>query len=468
MTRAAAIAGTLWLIAACSIAAADTLVSDGFEQQLLQRKFDEIRPALCLLKYSVEITNPNNGEVSVREANGLGVVVSPDGLVLSQGHMQIENRRPLNIKVTLPGETRDRSATLLRKPEDVNLVFLKLDPDPGKKFEYVKFDDGVSLELGEPLAVFGVLKETLDHARALQMYRVSAILTEPRTTYALDGSVAFGFAGGPVITRSGRVAGVVGFDLATAEGGDLYTRSGHPLVYQTSLFRKYIDSPPGEADALAESADDAWLGIFTQPLTHDLAEYWRLPDNGGVVVSTIIQGSPADRAGLRMGDVIVSFNDHPITAREDLDVLGFTRLVRESPLGEPLPVKFIRGGEPMDLRLTLLPRPKSGRDAEAYEDDALGLSVRELTTDVRILMNLPDEVDGVLVRRVKSGSPAALAGIRPGFVVLAVGTRATANVGGYREAVEAETAARSAEVTIFCRIGANTAFFRVQPRWSQP
>lgn len=455
------------VLAACTAPSVfpQAIAADGFSQDLIQKKFDDIRPALCLLEYSVEITNPNNGEVTTREATGLGVVVSPDGLVLSQGHMQIENRRPLNIKVTLPGETRERSAVLLRKPEDVNLVFLKIDAEPDKRFEYVTFDEGVELGLGEPLLVFGLLKETLDYARALQMFRISGILTEPRTTYALDGSVTFGFAGGPVVTRSGRVAGVVGFDLATAEGGDFYTRSGHPLIYQTALFKKYIDSPPGEVDAAADAGDDAWLGVFTQPLTDDLAEYWSLPIDGGVVVSTVIQGSPADRAGLRMGDVITSFNDHAIVAKEDTDVLAFTRLVRESPLGEPLPVQFVRGGESMDLTLTLLPRPKSGRDAESFEEEVLGLGVRELTTDVRIVMNLPDDVAGVLVRRVRTGSPAALAGIRPGFIVLAIGRHATPDVARFREAIEAETAARNSEVTVFCRVGANTAFFRVQPRW---
>ncbi len=447
---------------------AQSIASDGFSETLLRKKFEEVRPALCLLEYSVEITNPNTGEVSTREATGLGVVVSPDGLVIAQGHMMIENRRPLEVKVVFPDDKRELPATLLRKPEDVNVVFMRIAGEEGETFPFVRFDENVSLDIGEPLAVFGLLKETLDHARGLQMYRVSAILTEPRTTYALDGSVPFGFAGGPVLTQSGRVAGIVGFDLATAEGGDIYTRSGHPLVYQTALFKKYIDSPPAEESGDEAADEGAWLGVFTQPLTDDLADYWGIAKDGGVVVSTIIQGSPADRAGLRMGDVITSFNGHPISAKEDIDVLGFTRLVRDTPLGQPVPVHFLRDGQPTDLQLTLLPRPKSGRDAESIEDDTLGLTLRELTTDVRIAMNLPDEVQGLLVRRVKSGSPAALAGIRPGFVVLAVGRRPTPGVAQYRDAVDAETTARSAEVTVFCRIGANTAFFRLQPRWPQP
>ncbi len=310
-----------------------------------------------------------------------------------------------------------------------------------------------------------MFKETLDFARGLRLQRVAAVLDEPRRTYALDSSIPFGFVGGPVMNRRAQLAGVVGFDLSAAEGGDIYTRSGHPLVYQTALFQKYIDQPPGKEGGEG-NGPDAWLGVFTQPLSDDLANYWGLPPRGGVVVSTVIPGSPADRAGLRMGDVIVAFNGEPIRAKQDQDVLGFTKLVRESPLDRPLPVNLLRDGDPAEIRLTLLPRPKSGRQAIEHEDETFGLTVRELTTDVRILMNLTEDVAGVLVRRVESGSPAALAGIRPGFVILTVGGRNVASVSDYIEAVEAEEQSRSDEVTFFCRIGANTAFFRLQPRWN--
>jgi serine protease Do len=267
-----------------------------------------------------------------------------------------------------------------------------------------------------------------------------------------------------VITRDGKVAGVVGFDLSAAEGGDIYTRSGHPLVFQTALFREYIENPPS-SEATETGGEDAWLGVFTQPLTDDLAAYWDLPPDGGIIVSTVIPGSPADKSGLRMGDVIVSFNGRPIHAKEDPDVVTFTKVVRESPLGEPLPLQLYRDGEPMEMRLTLLPRPKSGRDANELEDTTFGLTVRELTTDVRIALNLSDEIDGVIVRRVTSGSPAALAGLRPGFVIMTIGGRPVGSLTEYAEAVAAEEEAGNPEVTLFCRVGANTAFFRLQPRW---
>lgn len=463
LSKAAPLLLGLLLLGQSAVAADVAVAPDGFTQRTIQKSFDAVSPALCLLEYSLEITNSSSGEVSMREANSTGVVVSKDGLVITQGHIVLEGRRPLNIKISFPEKPLAKyDAQLLHKPEDVNLAFLRITSPPAD-LAHVTFDPAPSLHVGDALLVVGLLRETMDFSPAIQTRRVGAVLHEPRTTYALDDAVPFGYVGGPVMNDQGRVIGVIGFDLSTQEGGELYTRSGHPLLYQSDLFAKYVKNPPSEESNTER--DDAWLGVYTQPLTDDFADYWKLPPNGGLIVSTVIQGSPADRAGLRMGDVITSFNGRPMSAKKDADVLNFTKLVRESPLGEPLPLTLVRDGQPMDLRLTLLPRPKSGREAQEVEDSTFGLTVRELTTDVRIALNLTEEVQGVIVRRVRSGSVAAVGGLRPGFVILALGGRPTPNLQAFTKAVEDEKKAKNSEVVAFCRIGGNTAFFRLQPRW---
>jgi serine protease Do len=310
-----------------------------------------------------------------------------------------------------------------------------------------------------------VLADTLDNARGFVVRRLGAILNEPRRTYVLDEPVTFGYIGGPVVTASGRVAGVIGLDLSPAEGGELYTRSGHPLLYQASLFQKYIDRPPAESGAKDQEADEAWLGVYTQPLTDDLAEYWRLPKQGGIVVSTVVAGSPAEGAGIRSGDIVIEFNGKPITAKLDQEVTQFQKIVRESPLGEPLPVAFYRDGERRETSLTLGRRPKTAAAAREYEETVLGLTVRELTQDVRISLNLPEDVEGVIVRRVRSGGPANQARIGPFFVIMRVGDHVIRGVDDYEAAVAAIAEQKPAEVVLFCRVEASTAFYRLLPRW---
>ena len=454
------------IAAAFALAACAASLHAGAEipQAIYQKTQQDIVPAICKISYSVEITNTNTGDVSRRPAYTQGIIVSPDGLVMVHGHMEVENRKPLNPKISVgTGDDRkEYDATVLKKPDDINVLFLRINTEEETTFPYATFARDGKLSLGESFLTVGLLGESLDYTKAMQSHRIGAILEEPRLTYCLDTPISFGYVGGPVINAAGELIGVLGFDLSAGEGGDLYTRSGHPLAYQASLFQKYIDTPPTEDD---EKTEDAWLGVFTQPLTDDLGEYWDLPLDGGVVVSTVIAGSPADRAGLRMGDVITSFNDQPVVAKQDQDVVSFTKLVRESPLDSPLPVRFYRDGQPTEIRLTLTKRPKAGRDANEFEDTVFGMTVREMTTDLRIALNLADNVQGVIIRRIKSGSPANLARLRPNFIVMSLGGYAVDGIDSYKKVLDRLSKERPEEVAVFCRIGANTAFFRIKPRW---
>ena len=442
--------------------------SDGFSQTAIARAYNELTPAICIVSYSAEITNPSSGETSKRDSSALGLVVSPTGLIMAPGHMSLENAEPFNIEASVrQGDNEQKyQATVLKKPEDLNVCFLRLQSDTPLNLPWVRFARNVRLDIGQPLLVLGVLGETLDFARSTTTCRVGAILDKPRTTYCIDNALRFGFVGGPVIDTGGRVVGVVGFDLTLAEGGDLYVRSGHPLIYQADLFQKYIDSPPSETMA-AGSGDEAWLGVFTQPLSDDFAEYWGLRKEGGVIVSSLVPGGPSEAAGLKPGDVIVEFNGIPVRAKEDRQVVGFTKVVREAGPGKTVPLKVLRNGNPVDLQITLEARPKSARDAGEFKDEVFGLTVREITTDLRIAINLAEDVKGVIVRRVRSGSVADLAGIRPGIVIMNLGNYAIASLDDFKKAVEKLAALKPKEISAFCRAGAATGFFRLEPRWDQ-
>ncbi len=456
----------LWTVAVLLAGVVPGQITDGFAQPTIERAYDALAPAVCIVKYTSDVSNPNTGESSKRDASVLGLLVSPDGLVMAPGHMEVENSQPFNIRVTIGvGEAeKDYPAVLLRKPEDVNVCLLRIQPEsPLSNLPYARFARGVGLSIGDPVLLIGLMGEPLDFARSVFTCRVGAILDKPRTTYCLDSTIRFGFVGSPVVDAEGRVVGVVGFDLTPNEGGDLYIRSGHPLIYQADLFADYIANPPGETEAEDES--DGWMGVFTQPLTDDLAAYWGLPQNGGIVVSTLVAGAPAELAGMERGDVVTEFNGIPMRAKQDNEVRGFTKLVREAGVGATVTVKLLRGGQPMERQVTLVSRPKSASEAFEFEDKTLGLTVREVTTDLRLMLNLPENVQGVIVRRVESGGTAALAGMQPGMIIMNLGDQPVPTVDEYKAAVERIIGEKPREVTAFCRAGARTGFLRLNPRW---
>ncbi|HPO12098.1 MAG TPA: PDZ domain-containing protein [Candidatus Hydrogenedentes bacterium] len=449
------------LIAALSFGA-----NDGFSQTLLAAAYDAVTPAIGLLEYSSEVTDPATGETSKRDGNALALLVSPDGLVMTHGHMVVENADPFNIRVTLGQGDNEKKydAVLLKKPDDINVVFLKLKSETPLKLPYVKFSRPNGLMLGSEIALFGLLSESMDFNRAFQAGRIASILEKPRTTYCLDDNVRFGFVGGPVVDTQGRVVGVIGFDLSRQEGGDVYVRSGHPLIFQSELFQQYIDTPPKEKGDEKEEGD-GWLGVFTQPLDDDFADYWGLEKNGGLIISTVIPGSPGAEAGLRTGDVIMDFNGTPIRAKLDREVVGFTKLVRETGPGKEVTIKLFRDKKPVDITMKLGTRPRTSQDAAEYEDTVFGLTVREITTDIRIALNLSDDVKGVIVRRVKSGSAAQLGKMRPGVIILNFGDHPVTNLDDFKAAVQKLAEQKPAEITVFARAGSVTGFFRLQPRW---
>lgn len=442
------------------------VIAQEFAAGQLRNFYEKVSPAVCIVNYSSNVTNPSTGEINKRNTRALGVIVSAKGLVMAHGHMQVENSDPFNIRISVGqgDDEKDYEGKLLTKPEDVNVCFIEIVNEGNISFPHVDFSPA-SLKLGDPVALIGLMGDTLDFNRAVIVRRIGSVLEKPRETYCLDERLLFGYVGSPVMDLSGRIVGVVGFDLSTQEGGDLYVRSGHPLVYQSDLFAKYIANPPDESQG-NNGNDGAFLGVLSQPLTDDLAEYWNLPANGGIVVSTVMPDSPAAQAGLQPGDVIVNFNDTPITFKLDREVANFTKLVRDAGVGSQVPVKILREGQPVETAVTLVERPKSARDAGEFEDTVFGLTVREITTDLRLVLNLGSDVQGVIVRRVKSGSWAQLGEIRPGVIIMNFGGHPVATLDDFKEAVAKVAEAKPAEFTVFARVGARTGFFRLQPRWN--
>ncbi len=433
-----------------------------FTDQQIARNFDAVEPAVCLVSYSSEVRNPNSGESSRRNTRALGLIVSAKGIVMSHGHMKRQDSEPFNIRVQIGtgDDTKTYDAKLLRKPDDVNVCFLQIESKTPLNLPHVNLTSR-KMSLGDQVMIVGMLEESLDYSRAAMLRRVGSILEKPRRTYCIDERVPFGAVGGPVMNAAGEVVGVVGFDLSAQEGGDLYVRSGHPLIYQADLLKDYIANP----ETQREQQEEAWLGVFTQPLTDDMAEYWGLPQQGGVIVSSLVPGSPAISAGFQRGDVITEFDGTPIRARQNQEVLGFTKLVRETGVGQEVEVDFYRNGEPMTIALTLAGRPKSASDAGEFESETFGITARELTQDVRILLNLSEDTRGVIVRRIKPGSWAFLGGMRPGVIIMDFGGNPVTTLEEFQAAAEKVEAERPQEISVFCRVGSRTRFFRLEPRW---
>jgi len=437
-----------------------------FTPQRTREIFEKFKPALAVVNYSIEYYDPGRQQDVKRDLHCLGVVVDPAGLVMVRGHVSLANVKPFNVRVRLDSGVR-YEGTVLEKDKRINVAFVKLVAETGDGSQgdldlpFVSFATDPSLNVGDEVMVLGILPEVLDFERTFQVRRVASVIETPRRVYVTDLPVPYGMAGGPVVNADGAAVGVIGYDLDPREGGEIYVRSGYPLIYTADLFQHLIDNPPTEQ----KDRQEAWLGVFTQPLTDDLAEYWGLDKTGGVLVSTVIQNSPAERAGLVRGDIIRMFNGEPVNAKERTDVRDFTRMVRESGVGRTVPITVVRDGEPVQLSMMLEEAPKTAAEAEKYEDEEFGFTVREITADFIIVGDLDPGIKGLVVDRVEAAGWASLSGLLPGDIVKEFGGKQVTSIEELKSILEEIKGDKPKEVAVFIERRGRTGFLRIEPDW---
>jgi serine protease Do len=170
-----------------------------------------------------------------------------------------------------------------------------------------------------------------------------------------------------------------------------------------------------------------WLGVQIQKLTEPLAESMKLPQTQGALVTSVTPDSPAARAGLEVGDVILSFDEHEVANMKDLP-----KLVADTAPGQNTRLTVWRQGKKRDLEVSIAGSPQvTAIEAElatgAVPGARLGVALAPVTGELRKRFDLPGDVEGVLVIEVEADSLAAREGIRPGDVIVQAGGKPVSN-----------------------------------------
>ena len=197
------------------------------------------------------------------------------------------------------------------------------------------------------------------------------------------------------------------------------------------LFPVNLAKPVVTQLASAGHVTRGWLGVGIQPLTADLAKSFRLTRTDGALVTSVSEGSPAAKAGLKEGDVIVEYDGRPVARAGDLP-----RAVAETPVGRAVPLKVVRDGKPVTLTATVaqLEETREAKAESAPDEPALGVSARTLTPAVAQQLGLREQ-QGVLIVNVNDGSRAEAAGLKAGDVIAEVDHRAVSNVEDLQQAL---------------------------------
>lgn len=447
----------------------EVLSYDFVPSEELQRKinhtFSTLRGSIVVAQYYLEVSPAPNQPKVKREAYSCGLLVSEDGLIMLPGHIYVGDSKPFNLTVSLD-DGRSFDVEVLEKDKHINVTFGRLSIPQEEKVPYIEFPSELPpLSMGQPVLIFGISSEVLDHAKTFQIGIINAEVEKPRKLLSVDIPIKAGMNGALVTTLDGQPVGVIGYELSSDQGGEIYVRSGYPFIFTSDLFSHLISSPP--LPSAPQEAISSWFGIAVQPLTSDLASYWGLDEAQGVLINTVLQDSPAEKAGLKRGDIIIEFNGQPIKATIEAEVLEFTQTIRQTIAGIPISIVVLRDKKPLTISAALGELPKGIAEAEKYINPSFGISLREITYDLRLMWNIDPSTKGVVVEEVEPASWSALAGVREGDIIQRVNNIPIEGIDAFKGILEEIALKQEKDVIFFVLRGQRTGFISIRPDWKE-
>jgi len=341
------------------------------------------------------------GEPPQRERHSLGsgVIVDSRGYILTNNHV-IEQADEIEVRLS---DKRKFSATVVGKDPKTDLAVIKIDATGA--LPVARLGDSDKIRTGEWAIAIGNpfgLDQTVTVGVISAVGRADMGITTYEDFIQTDASINPGNSGGPLLNLQGEVVGVNTAIVATGKGIG--------FAIPINMAREIKDRLIAQGKVVR-----AWLGVGIQELTEELAAQFGVKPEDGVLVGNVMADTPAERGGLKPGDIIQEFNGNKIS-----NVRQLQREVAQSPIGSPARLQVLREKQPMTLTVVLGEQPTdlaAGRDpspAEAAEQ--FGLTVQDLTAELRNQLRLTN-VDGVIVSSVDEAGAAARAGVRPGDVI---------------------------------------------------
>ena len=261
-----------------------------------------------------------------------------------------------------------------------------------------------------------------------------------------DAAINQGNSGGPLLNIKGEVIGINTAIINPARA------QGVGFAVPVNMAREVANSFLKHGRVIR-----GWLGVIIQPISEEIAEAFRLPDRKGALVSDIVSGGPAEKAGIRKGDVIRSVDGKVI---DSVDTL--TKFVRGLEVGKEVEVKVIRrDGKEMSLSVKIGEMPEEERILTRGEKFGLGLVVKNITQDMADSLHLLS-TEGVIVTEIKQGSPADRASIQPRDVILEVNSKSIKNVADYNKVISSLREGENAVLLV--QRGDYTIFLVIKPK----
>lgn len=379
---------------------------------------------------------------------GSGFIISEDGYILTNHHV-VDGADEVIVRLD---NRQEYDAKVIGSDKDSDVALIKIDAKNLPTLEYGSTSD---LKVGEWVLAIGS-PFGFDHTVTAGIVSAKG-RSLPNDNYIpfiqTDVAINPGNSGGPLFNMDGEVIGI---------NSQIYSRSGG---FMGLSFAIPIEMAVDVADQIKNtgSVSRGWLGVLIQEVTRELAESFGMKNPHGALVAKVLEDSPAEKAGLQVGDVIVEFNGKKVTRSSSLPPL-----VGRTPVDKYAEVVIIRDRSKKKIRVKIAQLPADITQASVEEDieeaikkSALGLTVKNLDQETRKKMRVDS---GVEVMDIEDSGPAIVAGIRKGDIISMIDNRSITSVDEFENIVEDLKPGKS--VAILIQRSNGPVFLAIKPQES--
>ena len=365
-----------------------------------------------------------------RASLGSGVIVDEDGYILTNSHV-VKDADEIKIKLS---DKREFKGKVIGMDPKTDLAIIKIE---AHNLPLLKMGNSDKMKVGETVIAIGNpfgLNQTVTSGIVSAVGRANVGIADYEDFIQTDAAINPGNSGGALVNVHGELIGINTAIFSTSGG-----YQGIGFAVPSNMAKAVMNSLIKNGKVVR-----GWLGVAIQPVTADLAKQFGLKEEKGVLVGDVTEGSPAEKAGILRGDVIVEYD-----GKEIADPAGLRNMVAGTLPDSQVPIKVLRDGKPETLAITIAELPASiQKTASDFDNHLRGVQVQDVTPEIRNKLNIPKHATGVIITGMQEGS-AAEGVLAQGDLILEINRKKIGSLKDYETIVSSIKSGEDILVLIF-------------------
>jgi len=348
-------------------------------------------------------------------AHGSGFLVSKDGYIMTNNHI-VNDSIKVSVKLY---NGREYDATVVGKDPSTDLAIIKIEEDD---LDFLSLGNSDTLEIGEWVIAIGNplgLQTSVSAGIVSAKNRGGLHIASYENFIQTDAAINQGNSGGPLLNVDGKVIGI-NSALATNTGGYMGIGFAIPSTMANKVMQQIIDNG---------SVNHGFLGVEMQEITNDLAEAFELEKIEGSLITNVLKASPAEKAKLKQGDIILEYNDKTVLTPHTI-----RNAIAMMEPGSELDLKIKRKNKIINIKATVGAHPNNTGDDKDDISHSIGIEVEDMTPELSQQLGYSEK--GVLIMSVRPNSPAAKMGLRKGTLIISINHKKVSSVDEMKQNLE--------------------------------